>query len=104
MRLSVAVQIDGEVVEGAGEVRGVGAWVVLGQGPVEVGGFVDGLQGVVRLPVLRLAASEVIEGAGEVGGVGAWVVLGQGPVELGCFSYGFEGLIVSSDIGQAFAK
>ena len=64
----------------------------------------DGLQGVVRLPVLRLAASEVVEGAGEVGGVGAWVVLGQGPVELGCFSYGFEGLIVSSDIGQASAK
>ena len=104
MRLSVAVQIGSEVVEGAGEVRGVGGWVVLGQGPVEVGGFLGGLQGLVRLSVAVQLDGEVVEGAGEVGGVGAWVVLGQGPVELGCFSYGFEGLIVSSDIGQAFAK
>ena len=40
----------GEVVEGHGEVGGVGGWVVLGQGPVEVGGFLGGLQGLIASP------------------------------------------------------
>ena len=74
--MPVTVQIDGEVVEGHGEVGSVGGWVVLGQGPVEVGGFLGGLEGLMVLSVVSQAVGEVDKGHGEVGGVGGWVVLG----------------------------
>ena len=90
--------------EGAGEIGGVGCWVVLGQGPVEVGGFLGGLESLVPLPVLGLTAGEVVEGHGEVGGVGGWVLSLQNSEEVGGFLCGFEGFIVSSGIGQASAE
>ena len=78
--MPVVVQIVGEVVEGHGKVGGVGGWVVLDQGPVEVGGFLGGCEGLAPLAVLGLTLGEVVEGAGEVGGVDRWVVLRQGSV------------------------
>ena len=68
---------------------------MLGQGPVEVGGFLGGLQGLALLAVVVQIDGEVVEGGGEVGGVGGWVVLGQGPVEVGGFLGGLQGLIAS---------
>ena len=73
----------------------MGCWVVLGQGPVEVGGFLGGCEGLLQLPVAVQMVGEGVEGHGEVGGVGCWVVLGQGPVEVGGFLGGLEGLIAS---------
>ena len=72
---------------------------MLDQGPVEVGGFLGVLEGVVQLPVAGLLVGEVVEGHGEARGVGGWVVLDQGPVEVGSFSRGIEGFFVSSGIG-----
>ena len=46
--LSIIGEIDREVVEGSGEAVGVSGWVVLGQGPVEVGGCSCGLEGLVQ--------------------------------------------------------
>ena len=45
--MPVVVQMVGEVVEGAGEVGGVGGWVVLDQGPVEAGCFSYGFEGLI---------------------------------------------------------
>ena len=68
---------------------------MLGQGPVEVGGFLGSCEGLSLLPVAVQTDGESVEGHGEVGGVGCWVVLGQGPVEVGGFLGGLEGLIAS---------
>ena len=68
---------------------------MLGQGPVEGGGFLGDCEGLALLPVNVQIIGEGVEGGGEVGGVGRWVVLGQGPVEVGSFLSGLEGLIVS---------
>ena len=35
----------GEVVEGSGEVRGVGGWILPAQDSVELGGFSRGIEG-----------------------------------------------------------
>ena len=104
MLLPVLGLTDGEGVEGSGKVGGVGGWVVLGQGPVEVGGFLGGLEGLVQLPVLGLTAGEVVERSSEVGVVGGWVLSVQNSEEVGGFLCGFEGFIVSSGIGQASAE
>ncbi|OBY94007.1 hypothetical protein BBG13_13125 [Actinomyces oris] len=53
----VVGQVVGEVVEGAGEARGVGGWVVLGQGPVEVGGFLGVLEAVEQPSVFTQTSS-----------------------------------------------
>ena len=47
---SVLGQEQGEVVEAACEVGGVGVWVVLGQGEVEGGGFLGGFEGLSASP------------------------------------------------------
>ena len=82
----------------------MGGWVVLDQGPVEVGGFLGGCEGLAPLAVLGLTLGEVVEGAGEVGGVDRWVVLRQGSVEIGSFLGGLESLYVSPRLGQAYAE
>ena len=103
MSLPILSLTVGEVVEGYGEVGGVGGWVVLGQGSVEVGGFLGGLEGLVSLPILDLNSGEVVERSCEAGCVGGWVVLDQRPVEVGGFLGSLTSLHVSSRFGQAYA-
>ena len=68
---------------------------MLGQGPVEVGGFLGGCEGLSLLAVAVQIDGEVVEGGGEVGGVGGWVVLGQISADRDCFLGGLQGLIAS---------
>ena len=104
MLLAVAVQMVGEVVEGGGEVGGVGGWIVLGQSPLDGDCFLGNLEGVVLLAVAVQKDGEIVEGLGEVGGVGGWVVLGQGPVEVGGFLRNLESLVASPGSRQTSAE
>ena len=61
-------------------VGGVGGWVVLGQGPVEVGGFLGGLQGLMEISIENYSNPDSQDKLVWRGGVGGWVVLGRGPV------------------------
>ena len=95
MQLSEFGQAQGEVVEAACEVGGVSGWVVLGQNPVEGGGFLGGFEGLVQLSEFGQAQGEIVDGHDEILDVCGWVLTNQGLVENDGVSGGFEGLSAS---------
>ena len=82
-----------EVVQGGGEVGGVGSRIGLSKVPVETGGLLSSPERLTPAPSLRQEGGEIAQGHSEVGGVGSRIDLDKVPTQVNSLLGSLERLI-----------